>query len=209
MFTAWIPHSRTSRTRWEDGCSADSLNGALLVAPDQPIGPLHRSAAGRRLGWRAPSSGGQRFDSMSQAGLPRSGRTGTATQSSLCPRSNWLLIRTVAHARFERIAAEGRLLVRTQPIEAAAILKDALAMWRGRALAEFQYEEFAIGEANRLEELRLTVIGDRIGADLARGAHREVVDELESLTREYPTREELRAIRARFDRSGSNRCPGV
>jgi DNA-binding SARP family transcriptional activator len=148
-------------------------------------------------GAEPPSSGvsSLRFHVSKLRDLLDPGRTGSSQTIVTRPSGYELVVEPeqIDARRFELIAAEGRVLARTQPSEAAALLKEALAMWRGRALAEFQYEEFAVGEANRLDELRLIVIGDRIGADLARGAHRQVVDELESLTREYPLREELRA----------------
>jgi hypothetical protein len=69
----------------------------------------------------------------------------------------------------------------------------ALALWRGAALADFALEEFAQAEANRLEELRLAVLEDRIEADLALGRHGPLVAELERLIAENPFRERLRA----------------
>jgi DNA-binding SARP family transcriptional activator len=91
--------------------------------------------------------------------------------------------------RFERLVAEARAL----PAEnRAAVLRDALALWRGPALAEFEYEAFAQDEIRRLEELRLTTVGDRIDADLELGRHAEVVGELETLIGQNPVRERLR-----------------
>jgi DNA-binding SARP family transcriptional activator len=92
-------------------------------------------------------------------------------------------------ARFERLVADARAL----PAEnRAAALRDALALWRGPPLAEFEYEAFAHDEIRRLEELRLTTVEDRIDADLERGRHAEVVGELETLVAQNPLRERLR-----------------
>jgi Bacterial transcriptional activator domain/SIR2-like domain len=74
----------------------------------------------------------------------------------------------------------------------AASLRDALALWRGPALAEFEYEAFAQDEIRRLEELRLTTLEDRIDADLELGRHADVVGELETLIAQNPLRERLR-----------------
>ena len=55
------------------------------------------------------------------------------------------------------------------------MLREALALWRGPALADFQYESFARDEIGRLEELRLVALELRLEADLALGRHAEVV----------------------------------
>ena len=75
---------------------------------------------------------------------------------------------------------------------AAAKLREALALWRGPALADLAYESFAQVEIARLEELRLAVLEQRIEADLALGRHAELVGELEALVARYPLREPLR-----------------
>ena len=92
-------------------------------------------------------------------------------------------------ARFERLCAEAR---GQEPEAAAATLAEALALWRGRPLADFAYDSFAQGEIARLEELRLGAIEQRIEAELALGRHAELVGELEALVGEHPLRERLR-----------------
>ena len=82
-------------------------------------------------------------------------------------------------------------LERFQRLRAAGRLADALALWRGPALAEFS-EPFARREAARLEELRLACVEDRVDADLAAGADGVLVAELESLVAAHPMRERLR-----------------
>jgi YVTN family beta-propeller protein len=92
--------------------------------------------------------------------------------------------------RFESLVAEGRrALEHGDPPAASERLRDALALWRGPALADFAYERFAQGEIARLEEMRLTALEDRIDADLALGKHAELVAELAELVREHPQRE--------------------
>src|SRR6188472_2936703 len=57
--------------------------------------------------------------------------------------------------RFQRLAAEGRsALAAGAPDAAATALRNALALWRGPALADFG-EPFAVRERARLESLRL------------------------------------------------------
>jgi DNA-binding SARP family transcriptional activator len=92
-------------------------------------------------------------------------------------------------ARFERLADEAR---RAAPESAAGKLREALALWRGPALADLAYERFAQVDIARLEEMRLAVLEQRIDADLALGRHGELVGELEMLVARYPLRERLR-----------------
>jgi DNA-binding SARP family transcriptional activator len=73
-------------------------------------------------------------------------------------------------------------------LRAADELRDALALWRGPALADLELEALAF-ERERLEELRLAIVTARIDADLALGRHAELVPELEALVREHPFRE--------------------
>jgi predicted ATPase/DNA-binding SARP family transcriptional activator len=68
-------------------------------------------------------------------------------------------------------------------------LEDALALWRGEAFADVSGEAFAIGEAARLQELRLVAIELRNGLLLSLGQHHELVGELSRLTSEQPLRE--------------------
>lgn len=96
--------------------------------------------------------------------------------------------------RFERQAENAtQLLARGEAQRAAELLRDALALWRGAPLADLAYESFAQSAIERLDEIRLAALEQRIEADLALGRHRELVAELEQLTSEQPTRERFRA----------------
>ena len=96
--------------------------------------------------------------------------------------------------RFARLADEGRQsLAAGDAAGAATALREALALWRGPALADFTYEPFAQTEIARLEELRLVALEERIDADLALGRHVELVAELEALVDSQPLRERPRA----------------
>ena len=85
-----------------------------------------------------------------------------------------------------------RALARGDAAAASELLRDALALWRGPALAEFRYEDFAQSEIARLDELRLAALEERLEADLALGRHDELVVELEGLVADQPLRERLR-----------------
>jgi DNA-binding SARP family transcriptional activator len=96
--------------------------------------------------------------------------------------------------RFERLTAEGRRALEAKnPDRAAEKLEAALALWRGPALSDFAYEDFAQAEASRIEEMRLAALEDRIEADLERGRHGELIGELERLIASEPHRERSRA----------------
>jgi DNA-binding SARP family transcriptional activator/nucleotide-binding universal stress UspA family protein len=96
--------------------------------------------------------------------------------------------------RFERLVAEGSAaLAGGRAGEATGVLREALALWRGPALADLAYEPFAQAPASRLEELRLAALEKRIEADLASGRHVELVGELQQLCAEHPLREGLAA----------------
>ena len=97
--------------------------------------------------------------------------------------------------RFERLAGEAAAaLGRSAYGEALELADEALALWRGPALADVQYESFAQPEILRLEELRLAAVENRIEAALGLGRHDQVIGELEALVAEHPARERLRAL---------------
>ncbi len=94
--------------------------------------------------------------------------------------------------RFSNLAEAGHEhLVAGRHGEAASTLREALALWRGPALADFAFDEFAQAHRTRLEELRLAAIEDRIDADLAEGRHEAVAAELEGMVRDHGLRERL------------------
>jgi DNA-binding SARP family transcriptional activator/ABC-type branched-subunit amino acid transport system substrate-binding protein/streptogramin lyase len=95
--------------------------------------------------------------------------------------------------RFAALLADGRAsLAEGEPARAEARFRDALALWRGPALAEFSYEGFAQSEIAELEELRATALEELAEALLALGRQDEVVPHLERLVREHPLRERPR-----------------
>ena len=94
--------------------------------------------------------------------------------------------------RFERFLEEGRhALAEGRAEHAAAVLREALALWRGSPLAELTFEAFAQAEIARLEEQRVAALEARVEADLAAGTHAALIGELQLLVAEHPTRERL------------------
>ena len=82
-----------------------------------------------------------------------------------------------------------------QPRAPTGAAREALALWRGDALADVAGEPFAAAEIRRLEELWLRATERAIDADLAAGRHAEVLPELEALVAAHPLQERLHAQR--------------
>jgi DNA-binding SARP family transcriptional activator len=93
---------------------------------------------------------------------------------------------------FQRLTAAGRrALGDGDPEQAAALLHEALALWRGRPLADLGFASFAQTAIAELEEQRLSAFELRVEADLALDRHAELVPELQALAERNPTRERL------------------
>jgi YVTN family beta-propeller protein len=96
-------------------------------------------------------------------------------------------------SRFEQLVSHGRAdLAAGRPQEAADAFAEALALWRGPALANVRNEAFAQEPIRRLEEIRIAAVEDHLDARLALGRHSEAVAEVEALVGEHPLRERLR-----------------
>jgi predicted ATPase/DNA-binding SARP family transcriptional activator len=95
--------------------------------------------------------------------------------------------------RFEDLAAAGRAQLRDDPGTAAATLREALALWRGPALADVAETGFGQAAIARLDELRLSTLEARVDADLRTGSTASLVAELEGLVIAHPMREPLAA----------------
>ncbi|MFI6388941.1 AfsR/SARP family transcriptional regulator [Nonomuraea sp. NPDC050540] len=97
--------------------------------------------------------------------------------------------------------AFARLLTRARaeddPRARAALLADALSLWRGPAYADFRDEEFARTAAARLDEQRLTALEEHAEVRLALGEHTRLADELSEPVAGHPLRERLRAVHLR------------
>ena len=93
--------------------------------------------------------------------------------------------------RFARRVAEAR---RLSAPERLALLTEALSLWRGSALADFTFEEFAQAAVQELEALRFEAMEGRIAASLELGRHVEVIGEIEALAAAHRSRERLRYL---------------
>ena len=96
--------------------------------------------------------------------------------------------------QFERLVGAGReALAGGDAAGAAESFRVAESLWQGRPLADLEFEPFARVEVERLEELRLAAVEERIDAELALGRQLALVSELETLVAENPYRERFRA----------------
>ena len=77
--------------------------------------------------------------------------------------------------------------------EAAGLLRAALELWRGPALAG-AHGQFVESERARLDQLRLVAVEERISLDMDLGRHGEVLVELAGLVIAYPLQERLREL---------------
>ncbi|MEV5598469.1 BTAD domain-containing putative transcriptional regulator [Streptomyces sp. NPDC052496] len=97
--------------------------------------------------------------------------------------------------RFEQLASEGaQALADADPVKAAALLDDALALWRGPALADLPE---ATGEAARAERGHLDARRTRLAAEVALGRPGQALPALTALCEDHPLDEPLQALRLR------------
>lgn len=121
-------------------------------------------------------------------GMP-SGQLVVATPPGYLLRADPL---SVDASRFEQLALAGRhALTRNDPLAARSHLREALALWRGDAYAEFADVPLLRTEASRLEELRLNTVEYRVQSELKLGLGSDLVAEMDSLVSEHPLRERL------------------
>lgn len=92
--------------------------------------------------------------------------------------------------RFLRLAKEGRTeLAGGSPRAAARLLREALALWHGPALADLVEAGTSWPEVTALQNARLDAMEDYFDAEMACGGHHEILDELELLVKNEPMRE--------------------
>ena len=87
---------------------------------------------------------------------------------------------------FEDLLARSRV---APPVEACALLAEALGAWHGRAFGEHADLDHVRAEAARLDELRLVATDEWAALRLDQGHAAEMVGELEALVLQHPLRE--------------------
>ncbi len=97
--------------------------------------------------------------------------------------------------RFERAVVEGAAaLAAGRRADGRALLTDALRLWRGPALYDFAYEEFAQPYIRRLTDLHLDAIEELAAAELADGPSGAAIPLLEAAISEDAIRERSREL---------------
>ncbi|WP_188196880.1 BTAD domain-containing putative transcriptional regulator [Nonomuraea sp. SYSU D8015] len=100
--------------------------------------------------------------------------------------------------RFEEKAKRGgRELAAGDVRRAASLLDEALALWRGDALADVRDTPFAATAGARLNELRVAAMEDRFEAELRLGHHDEILADMAAMAAGHPLRERLAGLRMR------------
>lgn len=97
------------------------------------------------------------------------------------------------HAYERRLQESRRALADADDPRAAALFRQALAVWRGPALVDVQAGPVLRTWLASLEESRLNALDQRIDVDLRLGRHRELVSELSALVERHPVHENLHA----------------
>ena len=97
--------------------------------------------------------------------------------------------------RFERLVEEGtRTLESGDRDRGASLLRQALGLWRGPALSDFAYEEFAQPYIHRLHDLHLDAIEELAAVELEAGRTTDVVPLIDAAIRDDPLRERSREL---------------
>lgn len=171
------------------GAKERALLALLLLHAGEPVSVDHLID---ELWGDSPPATARKSVQVRVAGLRRALRG-----DALLTRGDGYLVRLEPNQldlhRFEQLLSDGRdALAAGDPSAAVATLDEALALWRGPALADFTYESFAQSAIARLEELRVRALELRIEAQLELGLHARVIGELEDLVAAHPFRERLR-----------------
>src|SRR6266511_977458 len=106
--------------------------------------------------------------------------------------------------RFRRMVDQGRAALEGgERRTATKLLHEAVALWRGPALADVVAAGVSWPELAGIDELEIGAVEARIEADLVAGRHAELIGELESLIWLHPLREHLHGqMRLALYRSG-------
>ncbi|MET8578108.1 AfsR/SARP family transcriptional regulator [Streptomyces sp. NPDC005012] len=187
-------HDHASRTAVSPpGPKQRSLLSALVLRHGRPLG-VDRLVE-ELWGDRPPANAAnalQAHVARLRRVLPRAPGTPAGREPIIMGPGGYLLVPDEMGTdvqRFRRLSAEGRAAVAADPENAVRVLRAALSLWRGPALQDSLRGPVCAGEADRLEEERLTLLESLYEASLRCARHAEVTGELEKLTADHPLRE--------------------
>ncbi|MFD9570258.1 BTAD domain-containing putative transcriptional regulator [Streptomyces sp. NPDC059982] len=172
------------------GSKVHTVLAALLLSEGRVVSDARLSAL--LWGWDPPATASaQIYTYMSRL------RKHLGTEIEIVRRQPGYVLRApgawIDLTEFDRLDRLGREALTDRRFEEArTLLRDALELWRGTALANAT-EQLIESELPRLEEARMIALESRIEADLAVGRHEQVTAELTGLVAEHPVRERLRA----------------
>jgi DNA-binding SARP family transcriptional activator len=123
-------------------------------------------------------------------------RTLAGAEAKLCTHAPGYRLQVDPEAvdmhQFRRLVEEGHTAIEDGSApEGVGLLRQALGLWRGRALADLVERGTMWSELAAVENERLLAVEDCFEAELACGRHREITPELEVLTEAEPLRERL------------------
>lgn len=175
-------HRRVDLGRRQERC----LLGLLLLEPGRPVA-VERLAS---LLWGKEAADGARKTlhtyvarlraSLAEAGVPL-----------LTPAPGFYSVQVDINAidlhRFTGLVSQAR--EESDPVRRAALLRDALSLWRGAFLADVATDQVRERIGAQLEEQRLSAAEMEAEASLACGWHDQVLPSLTRLAEEHPGRE--------------------
>jgi DNA-binding SARP family transcriptional activator len=173
-----------------DGAKQRTVLAALLIAEGRFLSDAELSAL--LWGEHPPATlNAQIYNYVSRL------RKTLGTDVSITRRSPGYLIRIGGSwfdlLEFEKLADTGHAALAAKRYETAGrLLRSALDLWRGPALANVS-EYLTDAEGPRIEEARISVVESVMEADLAVGRHAQVLPELIRLVGQHPLRERFRA----------------
>lgn len=91
--------------------------------------------------------------------------------------------------RFERLVDEGAAALTSDPSRSRELLSAALGLWAGPPLGGAADDTPLRDDVQRLNDMRLAALQNRIEADLALGRHADIIADLRQLTRAHPLHE--------------------
>ncbi|MFI1531182.1 AfsR/SARP family transcriptional regulator [Streptomyces griseus] len=144
---------------------------------EQALWPSDAPPTGRQVVYNA-------VHALRRAGLPLEKRAG-GYQLGVSPDR-------LDAVRFQMLLARGRTELASGRWEAASrVLREALSLWRGQALADLAEQGLYWREMAALDDSRLTALEYRVEAEFRMGRHRDVLGELEAVVEAEPLRERL------------------